>query len=122
MAHDAEMMVSPPSAESRARSAAAKRMRRHRERRQEGLRCLMIELREAEIDALIGMKLLRAEMRNDPSAVSDALYAYFESDIGCNTVTRNWKQRSWRVRHLFRQRRPRMTFVRGKNSLLSDVG
>jgi len=36
-----------------ARSAAAERMRRHRERRRKGLRCLMVLLRETEIDALI---------------------------------------------------------------------
>jgi hypothetical protein len=36
-----------------ARTPAAKRMRLHRERRRRGLRCLMIELRETEVDALI---------------------------------------------------------------------
>jgi hypothetical protein len=82
MVHDAEMMERPPSAESRASSAAAERMRRYRERRREGLRCLTIELRETEIDALVGMKLLRAEMRNDPNAVSEALYAYFDRTLG----------------------------------------
>jgi hypothetical protein len=46
MAHEAEMMASPPPAESTARSAAAERMRLHRERRRQGLRCLTIELRE----------------------------------------------------------------------------
>jgi hypothetical protein len=35
----------PPRAEQLPRSAAAERMRRHRERRREGLRCLTIELR-----------------------------------------------------------------------------
>src|SRR5689334_8978504 len=33
-------------------SAAAERMRRHRDRRRQGLRCLTIELRETEIEAL----------------------------------------------------------------------
>ena len=32
-------------------SPAASRMRRHRQRRRDGLRCLVIELRETEIDA-----------------------------------------------------------------------
>ena len=32
---------------------AAERMRRHRQRRRDGLRCLMIELRETEIDVLV---------------------------------------------------------------------
>ena len=49
-------------------SLAAERMRRYRERRREGLRCLMIELRETEIDALIRDGLLKPETRNDPGA------------------------------------------------------
>jgi hypothetical protein len=53
-------------------------MRLHRERRRQGLRCLTIELRETEIDALIGMKLLRAEMRNSPNDIIEALYAHFD--------------------------------------------
>ena len=82
MAHDTEMMASPPSAEPTARSAAAERMRLHRKRRRLGLRCLTIELRETEIEALIRIGFLRAEMRNDPSAVSKALYAYFDRTLG----------------------------------------
>ena len=34
-------------------SLAAARMRRHRQSRRDGLRCLMIELRETEIETLI---------------------------------------------------------------------
>ena len=45
---------------------AAERMRRHRQRQRNGLRCLTIELRETEIDVLIQKGLLKAEMRNDP--------------------------------------------------------
>ena len=41
-----------------ARSPAAERMRLHRERRRRGLRCLVIELRETEVDALIRGGLL----------------------------------------------------------------
>ena len=57
------------------RSAAAERMRRHRERRREGLRCLTIELRETEIDALIGKK---GVARNDQDAIRDALYSHLD--------------------------------------------
>jgi hypothetical protein len=64
------------------RSSAAKRMRLHRERKRNGLRCLMIELRETEIDALIRKKLLAAEMRNDAGAVSEALYKLFDRQLG----------------------------------------
>jgi hypothetical protein len=43
-----------------------------RERRRQGLRCLTIELRKTEIDALVRMGFLRAEMRNDVNAVTNA--------------------------------------------------
>jgi hypothetical protein len=59
-------------------SPAAERMRRHRERRRDGLRCLIIELRETEIDALIRRGLLNGEMRNDPGVVIDALYQFLD--------------------------------------------
>jgi hypothetical protein len=36
------------------------------------LRCLTIELRKTEIDALVRMGFLRAEMRNDVNAVTNA--------------------------------------------------
>jgi hypothetical protein len=51
-------------------------MRLHRERRRQGLRCLMIELRETEIDVLVGRGLLNSETRHDPRAVTEALYAH----------------------------------------------
>jgi len=55
------------------RSPAAARMRLHRERRRHGLRCLMIELRETEIDVLIGKGLLNSEMpRNIANAAVKA--------------------------------------------------
>jgi hypothetical protein len=61
---------------------AAERMRLHRERRRRGLRCLTTELRETEIDVLIRMGLLRAETRNNPRAVSEALYEHFDRTLG----------------------------------------
>ena len=62
-------------------SSAAERMRRHRERRRDGLRCVRIELRETEIDALVHRGLLKAETRNDPRAVKEALYAYLDQNL-----------------------------------------
>ena len=50
-------LTSPPVA----RSAAAERMRLHRQRRKEALRCLTIELRETEVDTLIRKGLLKAD-------------------------------------------------------------
>jgi hypothetical protein len=57
---------------------AAERMRRHRQRRRDGLRCLVIELRETEIDVLVQKGLLKADARNDACAVREALYQYFD--------------------------------------------
>ena len=62
-------------------SPAAERMRRHRERRREGLRCVTIELRETEIDVLVQKGLLRSDARNDARAVREALYQYFDSTL-----------------------------------------
>jgi hypothetical protein len=63
------------------RSTAAERMRRHRERRRDGLRCLTIEIRDSEVDALIRKQLLKFETRNDPSAIIDALYAFLDRTL-----------------------------------------
>jgi hypothetical protein len=65
-----------------ARTPAAERMRMHRERRRRGLRCLMIELRETEVDALIRGELLEHETRNDRNAVLKALYGHFSRTLG----------------------------------------
>jgi hypothetical protein len=74
-----KMAVVTPSA---ARSAAAERMRMHRERRRQGLRCLMIELHVTEIDALVGLGLLKAEMSDDLAEVSVALYEHLNRTLG----------------------------------------
>jgi hypothetical protein len=60
---------------------AAERMRRHRQRHHNGLRCFTIELHVIEIEALIGKRLLSWEMRNDRSAIINALYAFFEQTL-----------------------------------------
>ena len=64
------------------RSAAAERMRRHRERRRDGLRCLTIELRVTEIDALVRNGFLKGDARNDPYAIEVALYEFLEHNLG----------------------------------------
>jgi hypothetical protein len=81
MTHDAELTVTAPTPKPAIPSAAAERMRRHRERRRDGLRCLTIELRETEIDALVRMGLLKSEMRNDANAIIEALYAHFDRTL-----------------------------------------
>jgi hypothetical protein len=60
---------------------AAERMRHHRQRRRDGLRCLMIELRETEIETLICKGLLKWETRNDRSAIIRALYEFFDHTL-----------------------------------------
>lgn len=60
---------------------AAERMRRHRQRRRNGLRCFTVELRETEIETLIRKGLLRSEMRNDRSAIIEALYEFFDDTL-----------------------------------------
>src|SRR5262249_42717122 len=77
--HDAELTVTPPA--EPARSAAAERMRRHRQRQRQGLRCLTIEVRKSEIDTLVRMGLLEREMRNNGNAIIEALYAHFERTL-----------------------------------------
>lgn len=73
------MTLPPPSsAEPAIRTAAAERMRRHRQRRRDGFRCLMIELRETEIDALITNGLLAAKNREDYDSLQSAFYAFLD--------------------------------------------
>ena len=75
------MTTNPLTAPPATRSAAAERMRLHRERQRQGLRCLTVELRETEIDTLIRRGMLKADARNDPSAVCKALYAHLERTL-----------------------------------------
>jgi hypothetical protein len=67
--------------EATAPSAAALRMRRHRERRRDGLRCMTIELRDTEIDALIRRGLLEEDARNNRRAVISAFYGFLDRTL-----------------------------------------
>ena len=58
--------------------SAAGRMRLHRERRRDGLRCLTIQLHETEIDVLIFKGLLKPEKRQSRNAIINALHTYFD--------------------------------------------
>jgi len=80
MAHQTEITTNPPAPPTR--SAGAERMRAHRKRRRDGLRCLTIELRETEIDALIQKGLLRPETRNVTYHLQIALYAFLDGTLG----------------------------------------
>jgi hypothetical protein len=74
--------VIAPTHEPIARSAAAVRMRLHRERRRNGMRSLWVELHVTEIDAFVSIGLLQVETRNDPNAIRAALYGYLERTLG----------------------------------------
>jgi hypothetical protein len=56
-------------------------MRAHRQRRQDGLRCLMIEIRDSEVEALIRNGALKADARNEPFAICEALYAHLDRTL-----------------------------------------
>jgi hypothetical protein len=62
-------------------SAAALRMRRHRERRQDGLRCMTIELRETEVTALVRKGFLKEDVRQDRRAVKSAFYGFLDRTL-----------------------------------------
>ena len=57
------------------------RMRLHRMRKRAGYRCLNVELRETEIDALVRRGLLHQQDASDNRAVCKALYAYLDVNL-----------------------------------------
>ena len=61
--------------------SSAERMRRHRARRRDGMRCLMVELHDTEINALVRAGLLKPETRHDRNAIADALYDHLERTL-----------------------------------------
>jgi hypothetical protein len=58
---------------SRSSSPAAQRMRRYRKQRKQGLRSVRILLDETDIDALIRMRLLKEDQRQDVQALQTAV-------------------------------------------------
>jgi hypothetical protein len=73
-------MSSGPTSPPIACSAAAQRMRAHRQRRA-GLRCIVVQLRETEIDVLIRRGLLKADARNNVRAIGEAIHAHFDKTL-----------------------------------------
>jgi hypothetical protein len=61
--------ISPPS---RSSSPAAQRMRHYRKQRRQGLRSIRILLDETDIDALIRMRLLKEDQRQNVEALQTA--------------------------------------------------
>ena len=70
------------SAASKTQPIGAERMRLHRARRSAGLRCLTLEVREAEIAALIRKGLLSPSSPQDNTAVRNALYSLLDRQLG----------------------------------------
>jgi hypothetical protein len=64
------------------REATAERVRLHRERRRRGLRCLTIQIRDREIDALVQHGLLDDDRRDDTNAILAGLYRYLDGTLG----------------------------------------
>jgi hypothetical protein len=65
--------ISPPS---RSSSPAAQRMRNYRKQRRQGLRSVRILLDETDIDALIRMRLLKEDQRQDVEALQTAVLGF----------------------------------------------
>jgi hypothetical protein len=80
MSQEAETDIVPLSAQSTL-SAAAERMRAHRERRRLGLRCITVQLRATELTELIRRGLLKEDERNDYLAVRDALHGHLDRTL-----------------------------------------
>ena len=62
-------------------SSVAHRMRRYRERCNKKLRCLTVEIRDCEIEALVRMGLLNQETRNDTIAITEALHSFLDQTL-----------------------------------------
>ena len=56
-------------------------MRATRQRRRQGLRCIMLDLREIEIDRLIDLGHLARAERDDKNAVMLALYRFLDGSV-----------------------------------------
>jgi hypothetical protein len=78
-------MTTNPLPKPQSQSPPAERMRLHRERRRKGLRCIMIELRETEIDALVRRGSLKEAGRNDLNAIRESLYSFLDQTLGRKT-------------------------------------
>jgi hypothetical protein len=74
-------MTDSPPTKPLNRSLGAERMRLHRQRRQDGLRYLGIEIRQSELDWFISRGFLKPEMRDDLNTIIEAIYAFFDHTI-----------------------------------------
>ena len=63
-------------------ATSAHRMRLHRQRKQAGLHCLTVELRESEIAVLVQKGMLHSDKRHDARSLRDALYGFLDRHLG----------------------------------------
>jgi hypothetical protein len=87
MSEHAEMSdgrTTPPNA----CSAGAQRMRAHRQRRRDGLRCIVVQLCETEIDELIRRKLLQADARYSQASTVEVCVGFVPTVP--NSATQHW--------------------------------
>ena len=84
MPQPVETITKPPTNRVSAQSPAAERMRAHRQRRREGIRCLTVQLFDTEIDELVRRGLLKDVARHDPEAVRQALYDHLNRTLAVN--------------------------------------
>jgi len=56
-------------------------MRLHRAHKRACLRCVTLEVREAEIAALVRKGMLRADSQNDNRPIRDALYSLLDRSL-----------------------------------------
>ena len=66
-----------------ARTRATERMRRSRKRRQDGIRCYTVQLRDQEVGVLIRLGLLSPTERGSRYSVTKAaLHSFFDETLG----------------------------------------
>ncbi len=71
----------PPSRDAQ-RSDGAERMARHRKRRRQGLRSVLVLIRDSEIDVLVARNLLDPECRTDPRKIARAVGLLLDDVLG----------------------------------------
>ncbi len=64
---------SPNSAAARSRPTSAARTQLYRDRRAKGLRCVILEVREREVDELVRRGLLQESDRDNPTELCRAI-------------------------------------------------
>lgn len=74
-------MTSAEPSSSTTATPAAERQKRYRLRQRRNMRALQIDIRAAEIDALVRRGHLLEENRNDSAAIIEALYRFLNGAL-----------------------------------------